>query len=63
MARTNTALPACSAQFNMAYLLPLRAMYIAPFLGTQQVYVAIKQIIACFSQTPFKCSIAAPPES
>ena len=38
--------------------LPLRAMYVAPFLGTQLVYVAIKQAIAVCSQNPFKCSVS-----
>ena len=45
-----------------AHLPSLRTMYIAPFLGTQWVYVAIKQVVALCSQTPFKCFIAGPPE-
>ena len=64
VARANTALPACSTQSNMveACSLPLRAMYIVPFLGTQWVYVAIKQVVALCSQTPFQSSVAGPPE-
>ena len=31
-------------------------------VGLQQAYVAIKQVVALCSQTPFKCSIAGPPE-
>lgn len=52
-------LPACPVQSNMVEtcLLLLRAKYIAPFLGSQQVCIAIKQVVACCSQTLFKCSI------
>lgn len=39
-----------------------QVMLTAPFPGTQQVYVDIKQVVALCSQTPFKCSIAASPE-
>ena len=62
MARDNMALPTCSAQSNIpeACSLPLRAMHIAPFLGTQQVYVAIKQAVTLCLQKTFKCSIAEP---
>ena len=53
MARANPALPANSAQSHMAeiFLLSLQTMYIAPFLSTQHVYVAIKQVVALCSQT------------
>ena len=58
------ALPAYFAQFNMveACLLPLRAMLIAPFSGTQQAYVAIEQVVALCSQNPLKYSIAGSPK-
>ena len=64
VARANMALPACSAWSNMVEtcLRPMRVKLTAPFLGTQQVYVIIKQVVALCSQTPLKCIIAGPPE-
>ena len=63
VARTNSvALPIRSTQSSMveACLLSLRVMFIIPAPGTQQVYVAIKQFVACCSQTSFKCSVTGP---
>ena len=62
VARTKAALPFGSAQSNMseACSWPLRAMLTAPFLGTQWVYVVIKQAVALCSQTPLKFSVAGP---
>ena len=53
MARTNSlALPAGSTQSSMveACSLPLRAMHIAPFSGTQRFDVAIKQVVTLCSK-------------
>ena len=38
--------------------LALGAMFTAPSLVTQQVYAAIKQLVICSPQTPFKYSVA-----
>ena len=62
--RGNTALPACSAQFcKMALFAASESHVHFPFLGTQPVYVAIKQVVSLWSQTPFKCSVAGPRQS
>ena len=45
-----------------ACLLPLRTMHVAPFSGTQWVYVAIKRISSLCSQTPLKCCVSEPLE-
>ena len=61
--RANFVLPAFSAQFNMAKAFTSsETIYITPFLGTQQIYVSIKQVVALCSQTSLKCSVAGPPE-
>ena len=60
MAKTKATLSLGSTQFNMAEVhsvLTLRVMLTAQLLGTQQVYVAIKQVVAFCSQTPTKCSV------
>ena len=63
ISRGNTALPACPAQSSMVELFAASESHVhSPILGTQPVYVAIKQVVALCSQTPFKCSIAGPPE-
>ena len=55
---TNFALPSPAWQMFAAS----GAMLTAPFLGTQPVYVAIKQVVTLCSEIPFKFSIARPPE-
>ena len=63
MARANKALLPCSTQASMTELFNAsESQVLVPILGTQQVYVAIKQVVALYSQTPFKCSIARSPE-
>ena len=60
---TNSALPACSTQSSMAELFIASESHVhCPIFGTQWVYLAIKQVVALCSQTPFKCSIAGLPE-
>lgn len=42
---------------------PLQAMFTIPTPGPKQVYVTIKQLVACYSLTLFKGSVAGPPET
>ena len=64
--RTKAVLPFGSTQFNM--LEEVGSLLLKPFspprskVGLQQVYISIKQVVALCSRTPFKCSIARPPE-
>ena len=37
-------------------------MLASPTPGMQQVYVTFRQLVALYSQTPFKCSLSGPPE-
>ena len=64
IARGNTELSACPSQSSMVELLDASESHVhCPILGIDQVYVAIKQVVALCLQTPFKCSIAGPPQS
>ena len=56
-------LPAFPTQSDMAELFVAFESHVhSPILGIQLVYVAMKQVVALYSQTPFKCFIAKPPE-